>query len=513
MRQARNGRAHGVVRGALPLLLCLALAAPALPSAASPPPPGAASSDEVAARIRRVEEGLLHGSLIKGDPTTRMKLIDRMASFGVPAVSIAVINGYEVEWARAYGVRTPASESRATSETLFQAASISKPLVAVAAMRLVAEGRLALDEDVNRKLRSWKVPENEFTRNSKVTIRGILTHTAGFRIMAFEGIPVGEKLPTALEMLDGRYSGPDGPIRVVYEPGTRSEYSGAGFIVLQQLLEDVTGKPFPKLMDELVLRPAGMKNSTFLQTPPRGMRQRMAEGVEKGKAVPGGWLLKPNMASGGLWTTATDLAKFGIELQKAFSGRPNKLLSPKLARQMIKSTKVAAQPDQRPVDAARGLGLEVRGEGATLSFGHGGNNTGFRSDMILLPDGRGVVVLMNGSGQGLIRELVRAVATEYRWPTPEHLPIVRQVTQVPASVLGRYVGRYQWPEGRRPPVSEVSVEGGRLLFEGVPLLAESPTRFFNEAGATYTFLTTQGGAVEGFRFEVPGLTLTAKKLP
>ncbi|HEX8233334.1 MAG TPA: serine hydrolase [Caulobacteraceae bacterium] len=477
--------------------------------AAVPAADRAAASVE--ARIGRIERGLLHGSVIADRPRELMPLRERMSFHRVPGVSIAVLNGYHVEWARSWGTLGAGSSEALTVNTPFQGASISKPLVAVAVMRLVERGELSLDSDVNRWLKTWKVPENEFTTTRKVTVRDLLSHTAGLRIMAFDGVPVGQAFPSTVDLLEGRV-GPDGPIRVVRQPGSSREYTGAGFLVLQQLLEDVTGKPFPRLMEELVLAPAGMKNTTFDQAPSAAETSRRAKGAERGEAVPGGWLLKPNMASGGVWTTATDLARFLSELQKAYVGKPSKLLRPASARAMIDSVPIQAPQDGRPISIVRGLGLEVQGEGVSLTFGHGGNNTGYRSEMIGLPDGRGVVVLVNGGAQGLIREITRAVATEYQWPTPHLLPAVRTVVTVPETTLRTYVGRYEWPEGRRPPVSDVTLEDGVLRLEGVPLLPEAKDRFFTEGGPAYRFTTDPAGRVSGFVFEVPGLTLTAVKV-
>ncbi len=219
----------------------------------------------LAQRIQRFENGLLLPNVIKGQPPAKMKLADRMKAHKTPGASIAVINNYKIEWARGYGIRDTESNEAVIPDTLFQAASISKPVTATAVLRLVQQGKLNLDEDVNKKLVSWKVPENEFTRDKKVTIRGILTHTAGFDVFFYDGTPVGELAPTALQLLKGEKPATTPPLQVVYTPGSKYIYTGGGFLVLMQLLVDVTGKPFPQLMEELVFRPLGMKNSTFVK--------------------------------------------------------------------------------------------------------------------------------------------------------------------------------------------------------------------------------------------------------
>src|SRR5262249_24586495 len=147
--------------------------------------------------------------------------------------------------------------------TLFPACSISKPITAIAALRLVEQGKLSLDQDVNVKLKSWKVPENEFTRKEKVTLRRILTHTAGTTVHGYPGYPEGQPIPTLLQILDGEKPANTDPVRVDFVPGTKQRYSGGGFLILQQLLIDATGKQFPQIMQDLVLDKLGLKDSTF----------------------------------------------------------------------------------------------------------------------------------------------------------------------------------------------------------------------------------------------------------
>lgn len=475
------------------------LSTPALPSA---------NTEE---RIRRVETGLLPDNVIAGQPVARMNLVDEMREYGTPGVSIAVINNYRIEWSRGYGVLALGSTQPVTSETLFQAASLSKPVTAVAAMRLVQEGRLKLDEDVNQKLRSWMVPENEFTRDRKVTLRGILSHTAGFDVLAYEGTPVGEDIPTVRQVLNGEKPATNPPIRPVYTPGSRNVYSGGGFLVLQQLLVDATGKPFPQLLDEVVFRRLGMKRATFEQPLPAANQSNAAAGTQRGSPLKGKWLIKPNMASGGLWSTPTDLALFVIELQKARLGRSNKLINRRIANLIV-------PPDERQAVGTgdsvkvRGLGLGVTGQGPDIRFSHGGYTSGYRCEMVGFGNGQGVVVMSNGSSQGLLREILRSVATEYGWTAPEYLPKQRTVVNVAPRVLETYAGEYEFPEGRTPRVSVVKVVDGRLVIDGAPLQAESETNFFGPGQATYIFVKDQTGRTTQLIYDVGSFKLIAKKV-
>jgi CubicO group peptidase (beta-lactamase class C family) len=441
-----------------------------------------------------------------------MKLVDRMKYYETPGVSIAVINNYKIEWARGYGLGEVGSNEAVTPGTFFQAGSISKPVTAMAALRLVEQGKLRLDEDVNKKLRSWKVPENEFTKDRKVTVRGILTHTAGFDVLFYEGTPVGEPLPTALQVLDGENPAPKPPIRVVYIPGSKNVYSGGGFLVLQQLLVDVTGKPFPQLMEEMVLRPLGMKDSTFQQPLPENLQTRAAAGNQRGKPVKGKWLIKPNMASGGLWSTASDIARFAIGLQRARLGNSNRVLTREIANLMVPPLESQISGGDGVSVKVRGLGLGVTGEDETIRFSHGGYTNGYRCEMVGFGNGQGVVILTNGSSQGLLREIMRSVATEYGWAAPEYKPIERTLVTVEPRVMEAYVGEYEFPEGRNPRISVVSVKNGQLNVDGTPLRPESETRFFGAGEATYIFIRDESGQVREMTYDVRGFKLTARKI-
>lgn len=503
----------GLIRIALALTLCAAglLVYGRVFSARKHTEPRQTSAD-TDARIRRVENGLLPDNIIKGQPLPQMKLLDRMKEYGTPGVSIAVINDYKIEWARGYGVRAQGSNEPVTLDTLFQAASISKPVTALAAMRLVQQGKLSLDEDVNQKLVSWKVPENEFTREKKASLRGILTHTAGFDVLAYEGTLAGEPLPTAQQVLNGEKPATNPAIRPVYIPGTKNVYSGGGFLVLQQLLIDVTGKPFPQLAEELVFRPLGMKSSTFQQPLPASLQANAAAGTQRGTPVKGKWLIKPNMASGGLWSTPTELARFVIELQQARLGERRKVINRKTADLMIPPLESQISGGDGVSVKVRGLGLGVAGENQDIRFSHGGYTSGYRCDMVGFGNGKAVVVMTNGSSQGLLREILRSVATEYGWTAPEYLPKERTLVRVEPRMLEGYAGQYEFPEGRTPRVSVIAIKNGQVFLDGAPLQAESETSFFGEGPATYIFVKDENGRVKEMVYDVGLFKLIAKKI-
>jgi CubicO group peptidase (beta-lactamase class C family) len=380
---------------------CVAAAVGRAPQTGAVGPP-------VEARIARVERGLRPAQPRPGTSGTAL-LSDRMAFYATPGVSIAVIDGGAVEWARGYGVTHAGSGDVVTPRTLFQAASISKPVTAFAALRLVEQGVLSLDEDVNTRLRSWKVPENEFTRAQKVTLRRLLSHTAGLTVHGFPGYGLFAAIPSLVQVLDGRPPANTAAVRVELTPGTEMRYSGGGFTVLQQLLVDVSGKPFPALASELALQPIGMHDSTYEQPLPAGRTGSAAWGHRQdGQAIPGRFHTYPEMAAAGLWTTPTDLAAFVLEVARAARGE-SALLGRPAAREMLTEVK-----------SRYGLGLTLAGSGAAASFAHGGANEGFRCQMVgFVESGRGAVVMTNSDrGGDLAQEILGSIVREYGWPPP-----------------------------------------------------------------------------------------------
>ena len=373
-------------------------------------------------RIRKVENGLipLGQNRQPGQPAT---LADRMQFYKVPGVSIAVVNRGEVQWARGYGVLEAGSAKRVTAETLFQACSISKPVTAVAILAMVQRNELDLDEDVNKKLRTWKVPENQFTKEEKVTLRRLLSHTAGVTVSGFRGYATDEPVPTLLQILDGAKPANSQPIRVDTAPGSQWRYSGGGFMITQQLMIDVTGEQFPQLMRRVVLQKVGMNDSFFENPLPQKLTLRAARGHgESGQKVKGDWHVYPEMAAGGLWTTPSDLARLVIELQRSKAGKSEKILSARSTNEMfsgqMKDFPVAmvSQRYARQI-TNQGIGFRLEGNGASSRFSHHGGNEGYRCFIVAyVNSGEGAIVMTNSDNSfELIQEIVRSIAKEYGW--------------------------------------------------------------------------------------------------
>lgn len=457
----------------------------------------APAQGDAPARRARVERGLLPPVLVKGVPGWTME--ERMRHHKVPGVSVAVIKDFRVEWAAGYGVRDAATREPVTPRTLFQAGSISKPVAAMAALRKVEQGRLSLEEDVNLKLVSWKVPGNEFTAKKKVTLAQLLSHTAGLTVHGFPGYAAGEQLPTVPQVLDGAPPANTAPVRVDTEPGTHHRYSGGGTTVAQLLLTDTERKPFPQIARETVLAPLGMSDSTYEQPLPPARARHAATGHKPdGSVVPGRFHTYPEMAAAGLWTTPTDLARFGIEVQLSLLGKSNKVLSKTSAERMVTPY----------VHAAVGLGFFLDRRGQNLYFGHNGADEGFRANLVLHREkGYGAVVMVNSDNGQIIGEIFRAVAREYGWD--EYLPAEHERAAVAPERLAAYAGRYLVNPDR---VFTVTNEAGRLFGETtqgpkVELFPVSETTFVRQdQPVQYTFAPAAEGSPAKVTVRAPNNT-------
>ena len=380
------------------------------------------------AQVKRVEQGLLPPVVIKGDPSWTIE--ERMKQWKVPGMSVAVVKDFKVEWARTYGIKDIETKEPVTTETLFQAGSISKPVAAMVALKRVQQGKIALDENINNKLVTWKLPDNEFTAKKKVTLANLLSHTAGLTVHGFPGYAPDEKIPTLPQVLDGTAPANTAAVRVDMEPGTKYRYSGGGTTIAQLAIMDIEKKPYPQIAKETVLGPLNMTNSTYSQPLPDDWRKKAASGHRgDGALVPGKIHVYPEMAAAGLWTTPTDLAKFGIEVQLSYAGKSNKVLPKELIDKMV-----------NPFMETAGLGFFIDKRGNSVYFGHDGADEGFRAMMVMHREkGYGAVVMVNSDNGQIMPEVMRAIAHEYNWD--EFLPPVNEIISLDAAKLDEYAGR------------------------------------------------------------------------
>ncbi len=402
-------------------VLIFAIVIPLVASAAALPKPNPQPTDpQLAARIQRVENGIPPISLGDNEPPLQLNLEDLMKLYKVPGMSVAVIDNFKIVWAKGYGVNEAGSATPVTVHTLFQAGSISKPVAATGSLYLVEQGKLSLDENVNLKLKSWQVPDNDFTKDQKVTLRRLVSHSAGLTVHGFPGYAVGSPIPTLVQIFNGEPPANTAPIRVDIVPGTQFRYSGGGVTIEQQLVIDVTGKPFPQFMRETVLDKIGMADSTYEQPLPPARAAMAATGTHAdGTPVPGKWHIYPEMAAAGLWTTPTDLARFGIEIALSKQGKANHVLSETMTRQML-----------TPQIEHVGLGPFLQEGNNPEEFGHNGSDEGFQANLIMFADsGKGVVIMANSDhGLAVANFLVLAIAKEYGWNYTTH--------QDPSEILG-----------------------------------------------------------------------------
>ncbi|MBQ0736502.1 serine hydrolase [Aquimarina celericrescens] len=355
-------------------------------------------------KTKMVETGLIPVVYIEGDSTWTIE--ERMKHYGVPGVSIAVINNNKIEWVKTYGVIDKETKEPVNKQTLFQAGSISKPVAAYGALKLVEQNKIDIDKDVNTYLESWKIPDSEFTKEKKVALKHLMSHSGGVTVHGFLGYSQDLPVPSLIEVLNGTPPANSPPIIVDKVPEESSRYSGGGYTIMQQMMIDIEKKPFPELMEELILKPLQMNNSTYDQPLKDEQLAMAATGyLPNGDMTKGKRHTYPEMAAAGLWTTAEDLAKFAVDIQQSLQGK-GAVLSKNMVTKMLTPF----------VDDYVGLGIFINQKKDEIYFGHGGWDEGFSSELIAHKEkGYGVVVLTNSNHPKFISELIRSVALAYQW--------------------------------------------------------------------------------------------------
>jgi len=429
-----------------------------------------------------IASNLLPITRIAGEDV-RYRMQDRLKHYGCPGVGVAVIEEGELAWAAGYGHIEDGKTACVDADTMFSGASISKPVAAVLALQLVERGVFDLDVDVNRYLKSWQVPDSEFTRVTPVTLRWLLCHKAGTTIHGFGRFAPDKPLPRALDILRGKVSfmnGETNGVRADKVPGGTTRYSGGGTTIVEQMLEDATGKRFHELARQNVFEPLNMTHSTFEMPLPARYHATTAVGHEEGKALPEKFACVPSIAAGAIYCTPSDFARFMIACRDAYLGRRNAILGHALAEQMM-----TIQGEHGEF----GLGWEILGTGSNRRFGHGGSNDGYQCESTCyLKDGKGAVVMTNAdSGLIFYWEVFNAIADLHKWDgfmlPPKH------VQTIPPSEFARYVGNYELVSGVDSPGLNIWAEGGKLYSQiigmrGGPreMLLDEHGRFFNRTG-------------------------------
>ncbi|BCW90884.1 D-aminopeptidase [Alphaproteobacteria bacterium SO-S41] len=437
------------------------------------------------ARQAAFEKGLLPIVRI-ADEDTRWTVDERLAHYKCPAVGVAAIKDGRLDWAAGYGVRGREDPRPVNADTIFMLASCSKPVCAMVVLQQVERGLVDLDVDVNKYLKRWQIPQNEFTSGETVTLRRMLSHTAGLSINGWPVIPHGGQIPTIYDILEGRPPSIHPAVVVNKPPGGTHRYSGGGFLLAEMLIEDQTGRKFDELADELIFGPLGMANTTFTHPLPERLRGNVAGGHRMdGSAIPGGWMISVDKGAGGIMGSAADFATFQIACRDAWLGKPGAILTQSLAKEMMTPQ----------ANSTFGLGWGLSGSGATLRFRHGGSNDGYQSETTCyLESGDGGVAITNAvSGIFLYNEVLNGLADLYDWPG--YLPPPRRARPLTVAEQERYIGTYTIVSGVEMPYLRIWRDGGRLLSDIPGMRVGIRETFIDEDGIMFNRMQPSGTQV------------------
>lgn len=458
-------------------------------------------SKSVNEQIARVETSLSGGLVIDGKLYT---LQERMKHYHVAGLSVAVIDNYQIIWAKGYGYADKKEGRKVTTNTLFEPGSISKSLNAVGILQLAQQGKLDLYQDINQYLVNWKFPYDTVSHGKKITTAQLLSHTAGLTVHGFPGYQRDSVIATVTNILDGRAPSNTGAVRSFTEPGKEARYSGGGILITQQMLIDITGQRYEQYMYEHVLWPLGMTNSSYNQPPAVSQRKNLATGYKSnGNEVLGKYFIYPEKAAAGLWTTPTDICKYILEMQQAYQGKSSKVLNQEMVKLHV-----------TPVKYDMAMGTYIQNRNGEKYFDHTASNEGFSGLFIGgLTNGKGAAIFVNSDDATIAFELVNSIALAYNWAgfrKPE------EITTVPVNdtITSKYIGEYIL-DGFLSEIKK-GKDGLYLWTDGInsKMYFTSPTDFRNlELGGTKTFTFDSAGTVTGYSNTINGrLRATGQKI-
>lgn len=451
-------------------------------------------SKEIESQIKQVENNL--SARVKID--SGFNVMDRLAYYNVKGLTIAVIQNYQVVWAKGYGWADEKEKRPVTTETLFKPGSISKSLNAVGVLRLVQDNKLGLSKDINEYLRSWKFPYDSLSKGRKITLAHLLSHTGGLSVYGgFPGYDRKGKIPTVPEILDGKDFTNVPPVRSLFEPGLKYEYSGGGITVSQLILTDVMQQSYEKFMYDTVLKPIGMTSSFYSTEPPKGdKRKKVATGYKKnGEEAEDKFEVYPEQAAMGLWTTPAELCKYVVEMQLAYEGKSSKVLNKEMAQLHLTPY----------IDESAAMGTFVQERNKVKYFFHDAGNEGFRGFYIAsLEGGNGFAGFVNSDDGMIVVELMNSVAEVYNWKGFDK-PAIVMTKKVPEAITKKYTGVYLY-DGK---IAEVTKKHDGLYFwtsgQDVKMYFTSDNDFINmEFPSEKSFISDNTGAVTGYKRKVGG---------
>ena len=366
-------------------------------------------SAETRKRIQDVENKLI--SRQATSDTTRWSLSERMDHYKVPAVSIAVIENYKIDWVKSYGWADKENKIPATTQTLFQAASISKSINAIGILNWVKANDIDLHADINTYLNSWQFKYGKKANGKKISLANLLSHTAGLSYDGFFGYEPWQPLPTIEQILMGKKPANSKKVKSICEPDKQFNYSGGGTLISQLMLSENIGIPYDNYMKEKVLNILGMTNSFFTQPPPENVPLATSHWMS-GTPLEGEFHIYPELAAAGLWTNPTDLGHFIIEIQKSLLGRSNLLLSQEATKEML----TPYLKDEIPGLGYTCFGFFITKINGKSYFSHGGNVEGSNCYYFgSMEDGKGLVIMTNSENFNIIPEIIQSVGKVYKW--------------------------------------------------------------------------------------------------
>lgn len=443
--------------------------------------------------IRGVETQLMTTIQFADSAYKFFTLQERMKMYGVPSISIAVIDKGKIAWSKAYGMADVASNREAKTETLYQAASMSKSVNAIAAMRLVRAGKLDLDKDVRQYLKTWTMPENKFSLGKRITLRQLLGHTAGISVGGFDGYALGDTLPSLNQILNGVRPANSDSIKPIALAGKKFSYSGGGTVLSRKIMEDRTGMTYQDILDTEVLKPLSMLSSTYDLHPEKAWKDWATAYTGNLQEVPGKYKVYPELAPDALWTTPTDMAKFVLAIQASLKNQKLGFLSKSEVMQLL--TPVLDSAQNAP-------GFFILKKGDAAYFQHAGSNVGFKSNFYgSFEGGRGVVVMMNCDEYDIIPEIINSVAYTYNWKD-FYKPEIRQLSEVPVSMLTQYQGNYKMEQPAvmnfqiRLSQSNLELSSDGKTFERMYFTDQTVFFLLSSKQLTFRFEKNQSGKFE-----------------
>ena len=381
---------------------------------------------------RQLVENSLSPEVIYGDSLLHLNLERQMAAYNIKGVSVAIIKNYKIDWAKGYGTADEQEKRPVTTNTRFQAASISKSLNSLGVLKLVQQNKIDLDADINNYLKTWKFPYDSISKGKKISLRNLLSHSAGLTVHGFRGYEYGDTIPTIVQVLNGEKPANSPVVRSQFGPSEKFQYSGGGTTITQLLVTDIAGIKYDDYMQKTVLQPIGMTNSFYTQPPPPGTKDLATGYYSNGASVKGKYHIYPEQAAAGLWTTPTDLAKYIIETQLEYEGRSSKVLSQQTMKKRLTPY----------IDSAAALGVFIINKGGNRWFSHNGGNEAFLCTSYgSMANGNGAVVMINGDNFAIISEIINSIATVYGWED-FYTPSFKKLITVSPDTLKTYTGSY-----------------------------------------------------------------------